>query len=145
MCFNVRVRTTGLKCAENVLMKIITFIMVNCSMVVKVKVKQALRVVGGWGSKILGQSAHEGYRVVSPKHRPPLFPGNISVTHFCYRLSRPQGHSAAGRIMSMKNSSDTIGNRPRDLPVCSAEPQTLSNRVPLNLYTGKKNIELGII
>ena len=36
---------------------------------------------------------------------------------------QPQGHSAAGRIMSMKNSSDTIGNRTRDLPTCSAVPQ----------------------
>jgi hypothetical protein len=26
--------------------------------------------------------------------------------------------------MSMKNSDDTIGNRSRDLPVCSAVPQT---------------------
>jgi len=43
-------------------------------------------------------------------------PGNAPGTHFCYRLSRPQGHSAAGRIMSMKNSNDTIGNRTRDLP-----------------------------
>ena len=25
--------------------------------------------------------------------------------------------------MSMKNSSDTIGNRTRDLPACSTEPQ----------------------
>jgi hypothetical protein len=25
-------------------------------------------------------------------------PGNTVVTQFCYRLSRPQGHSAAGRI-----------------------------------------------
>ena len=29
----------------------------------------------------------------------------------------------AGRIISMKNSSDTIGNRTRDLPTCSAVPQ----------------------
>ena len=43
-------------------------------------------------------------------------PGSIPGTHFCERLSRPQGHSAAGRIMSMKNSSDTIGNRTRNLP-----------------------------
>ena len=42
-------------------------------------------------------------------------PGKIPGTHFCYRLSRPQGRSAVGRIMSMKNSSDTIGNRTRDL------------------------------
>jgi len=42
-----------------------------------------------------------------------LFPlGNIPGTHFRYRLSQPQGHNAIGRIMSMKNSIDTIGNRP---------------------------------
>jgi hypothetical protein len=36
-----------------------------------------------------------------------LYPkGNITGTHFCERLSQPQGHSAAGRILSMKNSSD---------------------------------------
>ena len=35
----------------------------------------------------------------------------------------PRGHSAAGRIMSMKKSNDTIENRTRDLPVCSAVPQ----------------------
>jgi hypothetical protein len=50
-------------------------------------------------------------------------PGNIPGTHFCYRLSQPQGHSAAGRIMSMKNSSDTFGNRTRDLTACSAVRQ----------------------
>jgi hypothetical protein len=49
--------------------------------------------------------------------------GNIPGTHFCYKLIRPQGHSTTGRIMSMKNFNDTIGNRTRDLPVCSAEPQ----------------------
>ena len=42
-------------------------------------------------------------------------PGSTPGTHFCYRLSQPQGHSAIGRIMSMKNSNDNIGNRTRDL------------------------------
>jgi hypothetical protein len=36
---------------------------------------------------------------VRPAHRPPLPPENIPGTHFCWRLSRPQGHSAAGRIL----------------------------------------------
>jgi len=45
-------------------------------------------------------------------------PGNIPGTHFCWRLRQPQGHSAAGRIMSMKTSNDTIGNRTRDLQPC---------------------------
>jgi hypothetical protein len=32
--------------------------------------------------------------------------------------------------MSMKNSNETIGNQPRDLPVCSAVPQPPRNCVP---------------
>jgi len=35
----------------------------------------------------------------------------------------PRGHSAAGRIMSMKNFNDTIGNRTRELLACSTVPQ----------------------
>jgi hypothetical protein len=45
---------------------------------------------------------------------------NIPGTHFCQKLSKPQGHSAAARIISMKNSDD--GNRTRYLPTC-AVPQ----------------------
>ena len=50
-------------------------------------------------------------------------PGNIPGTRFCYKLSRPQGHSAARRIVSMENCNDTIGNRTRDLLACNAVPQ----------------------
>ena len=35
-------------------------------------------------------------------------PGNIPGTHFCWRLSRPQGHSATGRIMSMNNCNEVL-------------------------------------
>ena len=75
--------------------------------------------------------AHEGGKVVSLMYRPSLPPRNIPGTHFYQRLSRPQGHSAAGRIISMKNSNDTIGNRTCDLPACSAVPQpTATPRTP---------------
>ena len=38
-------------------------------------------------------------------------------------LSQPHGHSAAGRIITMKNTNNTIWNRACDLPVCSALPR----------------------
>ena len=46
-------------------------------------------------------------------------------------MSRPQCHSATGRIMSMKNSNYNIGNQTRDYPTCSAVPQpTAPPRAP---------------
>jgi hypothetical protein len=59
-------------------------------------------------------------------------PGKISGTHFCLRLSQPQGPSTAGRIKSMENPYDPIGNRTGDLPACSTEPQpTVPPRTPI--------------
>ena len=53
-----------------------------------------------------------------------LYPQEILLVLISVRGSvDPQGYSAARRIMSMKNSNDTIGNRTRDLPTCSAVPQ----------------------
>jgi hypothetical protein len=69
---------------------------------------------------------------LSAPHTGCLYPpGNISGTRFYQRLSWPRGYSAARRIMSMKNSSNTIGNRTCDLPACSAVPQpTVPPRAP---------------
>jgi hypothetical protein len=39
-----------------------------------------------------------------------LLPRKIPVTHLCYRLSRPQGHSAPGRIRSIEKFNYLIGN-----------------------------------
>jgi hypothetical protein len=51
--------------------------------------------------------AQDGGKVVSLTHRPPLPPGNAPGTHLCQRLSRPQGHSTIGRIMSMEKNPMT--------------------------------------
>ena len=44
-------------------------------------------------------TAQDGGKVVGLTHRPTLPPENTPGTHFCYRLSQPQGHSAIGRIL----------------------------------------------
>jgi hypothetical protein len=74
---------------------------------------EALRVLDGWGSQIIWQSADEGEKVLSPVPRPPLPPlGNIPCTHFCERLGRPHGHSAAERITWMNFSMISSGIEP---------------------------------
>jgi hypothetical protein len=52
----------------------------------------------------------DGGEVVSLTRLPPFTPRLISGTHSYYRLSRPQRHSAAGRIRSVEISNDFIGN-----------------------------------
>jgi hypothetical protein len=65
-----------------------------------------------------------------------LPPRKIPDTYFCWRLSRPQGHNAAGRIRSIEKSNDLIGNRTPDLPAYSIEPQpTTLPGYPTRLYT----------
>ena len=90
---------------------------------------QVQRVPGGLGSQFQDNLHMKVVRFSAPRTGSLYRPGYISGTHFCQRLSQPQGHSAAGRMS--KNSNDTIGNRTRDLPACSAVPQpTAPPRVP---------------
>jgi hypothetical protein len=66
----------------------------------------------------------------------------IPGTHFCWRLSWCQGRSVAGRILSMKNSSDTIGNQTHDLLACSAvfQPTAPLCAPCTSIYQLKKSI-----
>jgi hypothetical protein len=64
----------------------------NCTEGAKKGVKQspygpgdALRVSGGWGYEISRQSAHEGSKVISPTHRPPLPSQEICLLHTSVR------------------------------------------------------------
>jgi hypothetical protein len=68
-----------------------------------------------------------------------LYPaGNIAGTHFRCRLNQPQGRSAAGRIMSIKNSNDTIGNRTRE----SLQWSVFNRELISPLFTQKLIIQL---
>jgi hypothetical protein len=78
------------------------------------------RIPGDWGSKISRQSAHEGGNVVSPMHRPPLLPRKYFRYSFLIEAESTTGPECDQK---MKNSIGTIGNRTRDLPVCSTVPQ----------------------
>jgi hypothetical protein len=70
------------------------------------------------------------FKVVSLTHRPPLSQGIFMATHrppllqeiflvlvSVKGLSQTQDHIAARRIMSIKNSIDTVGDRTSDLSV----------------------------
>jgi hypothetical protein len=56
----------------------------------------------------------------------PYTPRKIPGTHFCKRLSRLQGHSAAERIRSTEESNDLIDNRTRDFSACKENNEHLS-------------------
>jgi hypothetical protein len=77
------------------------------------------------------QSAHRwrrGYQTYAPA---TFTPRKIPDIHFCYRLSRLQGHSVTGTIRSVEKSNDIFGNRTHDLPACSIVPQpTMLLRAP---------------
>jgi hypothetical protein len=78
----------------------------------------------------------DGGEVISLKRRSQFSPRKIPGAYFFSRLSRPQGRSAAGRIISIELSSDLIENRTLDFLVCSIVPQpTGLPRVPLTEYT----------
>jgi hypothetical protein len=68
---------------------------------------QSLRVPSGRGNHIFKPSALECGKAALPTRK-----------YFCYSFLL--GYGAAGRINSVKHSSDTIGNGTRNVPACSA-------------------------
>jgi hypothetical protein len=69
------------------------------------------------------QSAHRwrwGYELHAPT---VLYPQEDPWYSFLLEASRPQGHSAAGRVRSTEKANDLIGNRTHDFPACSIVPE----------------------
>jgi hypothetical protein len=61
------------------------------------------------------ETAHKVEHFLSPKHWPPLTPGDSPATHFVSIWVAPKGRRAEERIKSMENPSDHIGNRTVDI------------------------------
>jgi hypothetical protein len=57
--------------------------------------------------RFLDSRLTDGGKFVRPTRRQPFTPRKIPGTNFYYRLSRPQGHSAAGRIRSIEKNPVT--------------------------------------
>jgi hypothetical protein len=83
----------------------------------------------GWNTELAQNQFVSGSTFMIRK-----FELNLHVLHSHKRRNKMKctwdQHSGTGRIMSMKKSNDTIGNRTCGLPVCSAVPQPLRHRVP---------------
>jgi hypothetical protein len=94
---------------------------------------QALIVPEVSGSQISRQPAHEGGKVVSPMHRPPLPP--MKYSWYSFLLEAECGR----KDYVNEKANETIGDRNRDLPVCSAVPRPTA---PPRTLEGKR--QLGI-
>ena len=84
---------------------------------------QALRVPGSWGSQISRQSAHEGGKVVSPTHRPPL---PLSVRGWVY----PRAEVRLGGLCQWKIPVTRPGIEPAISRLVAQCLNQLRHRVP---------------
>ena len=70
-------------------------------------------------------------------YRPPLNPGNVPGTHFCQMLSRPQDHSAFGRILCQwKIQWHQLGSNQRTSDLCHSTLTTVPPRSSTEMSTG---------
>jgi len=71
-------------------------------------------------------TAQDGGKVVSLMYQLPLPPGNTPGTHFCWRLSRPQGSLLLYCHKSNNNafSSENVSSLEVQTPAVSAKPQS---------------------
>jgi hypothetical protein len=66
----------------------------------------------GWTPRFQDNRHRKVVSLSAPRTGRLYPPENIPGNHFCQRLSKPQGHSAAGRNMSIKIPMTTSGIEP---------------------------------
>jgi len=81
------------------------------------------------------REVHEGGKVVSPRHRPPLSPRRYPWYSFLL-----EAESTPGQEDSVKNASDTIGNRTRYLPACSAVLHRRTGKLYIKLHAPLRHV-----
>jgi hypothetical protein len=87
--------------------------------------------------RISRQSVLEGGKVVAIRTGRFYPPGRVPGTHFCYRLSRPQGHNVTGRVTSLNDPSDSMGIEPTTFRLEAQCLNQLRHRVsPYSVGTG---------
>ena len=65
--------------------------------------------------------------------------GETAGTHFCYRVSRPQGHNSARNIMSLQSPTELIRNWSRYIYIVMSKTFTLQGTQNLNICPPKLN------
>ena len=90
---------------------------------VKGKANQLQAWTGPEDSRRLRHSAHEGVKVVSLTHWPPLTPRKYCCCSFLLEGESTPGPLCGRKNYVNENSSDTIEIRNHDLPACNSVPQ----------------------
>jgi len=78
------------------------------SVLIDVAFRGDINVIKKEAEKILKYKRPHNRNSAHVEYQANVVPVMTGTTHFCYRLSQPQGHSAAGR-MSMKNPMTPLG------------------------------------